>query len=223
MDKNPEVKKNQRISKQQKQTLVEYMANHLEFARGQFGSMHANSSNKEQWETLRNTLNSLGGSHKTIEQWKKCWIDLKSGVKSIMSKRRMFMNQTGGGSFHDAPRDLNHLEEKILSIITIDAVDGDGRTPESGLYTDESMLSIEVIEGDEISLPKDKIEEPMEKVKEIKPPRNTSGASKYNEALHEAREMHSELLSKINAIERQNQLMLQSISKLDEKLNTFLV
>lgn len=49
------------------------------------------------------------------------------------------MNQTGGGSWSDVPRDLNPLEEKILQIITVDAVDGDACTPESGVELPENF------------------------------------------------------------------------------------
>ena len=53
-------------------------------------------------------------------------------MKSV-SGRRKFINQTGGGSWSDVPRDFNSLEEKILSIIIVDAVDGDASTPEAGV------------------------------------------------------------------------------------------
>ena len=49
------------------------------------------------------------------------------------------MNKTGCGSWADVPRDLNSLEEKILQIITVDAVDGDSCTPESGGVLEESI------------------------------------------------------------------------------------
>lgn len=40
----------QRISKMQKQKLVEYMSSHLEFAKAQFGGILSNTNNKEEWE-----------------------------------------------------------------------------------------------------------------------------------------------------------------------------
>ena len=58
---------------------------------------------------------------------------MKSGIKKNVNGRQKFINQTSGGSWSDVPRDLNLLEEKIFSIITIDAVDRDASTPEAGV------------------------------------------------------------------------------------------
>lgn len=63
-----------RISKQQKEKLVDYMSNNLEFARRQFDGINSNTNSKEQWEMLKNSLNPLGGSAKSVEQWKKVCI-----------------------------------------------------------------------------------------------------------------------------------------------------
>ena len=59
-----------------------------------------------------------------------CWTDIKSGVKKQASAYKSFLNQKGGGSITDGPRQLNDFEEKVLSIITNDDVDGDASTPE---------------------------------------------------------------------------------------------
>ena len=61
----------QRISQIQKKKLVDYMSANLEFARGQFGGINSNNSYREKWEALRISLNSTGGSDKSVEQWKK--------------------------------------------------------------------------------------------------------------------------------------------------------
>ena len=52
------------------------MSSNLEFARGQFSSLNSNVNSKDQWESLKVSLNSLFGSEKTVEQWKKVSIDL---------------------------------------------------------------------------------------------------------------------------------------------------
>ncbi|KAI8120493.1 hypothetical protein CVS40_8307 [Lucilia cuprina] len=150
--KNKE-KKIERISKYQKEKLVDYMSENLEFARGKFSGISSNFKYKEQWQLLTESLNSLGGCAKTVEQWKKCWIDLKSGVKKSVNARRKFINQTGGGSWSDVPRDLNPLEEKILAIITIDAVDGDASTPEAGVeFKERPEDSVDILESEETFL-----------------------------------------------------------------------
>ena len=63
----------------------------MEFARGLFSGISSNFKYKEQWQLLTESLNCLGGSEKTVEQW----IDLKSGVKKSVNSRRKFINQTG--------------------------------------------------------------------------------------------------------------------------------
>ncbi|XP_055906900.1 uncharacterized protein LOC129942114 isoform X2 [Eupeodes corollae] len=95
------------------------------------------------WEILALNLNAMGPITKSIDQWKKCWTDLKSGVRKQCNSRKAFFNRTGGGSIGNAPRDLNEFEEKILAIISTHAVDGDGLTPESGVALNTPIIEME--------------------------------------------------------------------------------
>ncbi|XP_055911585.1 uncharacterized protein LOC129945732 [Eupeodes corollae] len=122
-----------RVTGGQKTTLIEFMAENKPFARGQFSSHNSRQNNSETLESLSAQLNTQGPNIKTVEQWKKCWTDIKSSVKKQASEQRAFMNKIGGGSVVDRPRPLSDMDEKVLSIITIDAVDGDGSTPELGI------------------------------------------------------------------------------------------
>ncbi|XP_046804973.1 uncharacterized protein LOC124419447 isoform X2 [Lucilia cuprina] len=201
-------KNNQRISKLQKERLVEYMSANLEFARGQFNRLNSNVHFKEKWESLAISLNSLGGSDKSVEQWIKCWIDLKAAVKKHINNRRSIMNKTGGGSWQEIPRDLNPLEEEILKIITTDAVDGDGYTPESGAPLNESF-SIEILEGEEDCVP----------IKKLRKIHNIMHQQTLQNTKKRASKMHSALLSKIEDLSYQNKLILEKIIKIEDKLN----
>ena len=68
---------------------------------------------------------------------------MKSGFKKSVNGRGKFTNQRGGSSWSDVPRDLYPLEEKILSFITVDAVDGDASTLEAGVeFKERSVVSL---------------------------------------------------------------------------------
>ena len=93
---NFSLQKNQRISKNQKEKLVEYMSTHLEFARGQFGTTNANVKSQGDWLALTTKLNSLGGSNKTTDQWKKvCKLFINTfSYQNTFSKCCIFFHAT---------------------------------------------------------------------------------------------------------------------------------
>lgn len=69
-------------------------------------------------------LNMKGGAHKNPAEWKKCWVDLKSSVKKRYFGLKARMVQSGNnGSVVD---ELDQLDQRIVGIITIEALEGDG-------------------------------------------------------------------------------------------------
>ncbi|XP_055912750.1 uncharacterized protein LOC129946547 isoform X1 [Eupeodes corollae] len=190
-------KRSSRVTGGQKTTLIEYRAENKPFARGQFSSLNSRQNNSETWESLSAQLNAQGPNVKTVEQWKKvyiiyiyknkCWTDIKSSVKKQASEQRAFMNKTGGGSVVDRPRPLSDMDEKVLSIITIDAVDGDGSTPELG-------IEVALNEYDNLEIELDEDEGP--KPPKVKKTQNIG----YANALEEARAMQSSVEQKLDEI-----------------------
>ncbi|XP_055906897.1 uncharacterized protein LOC129942114 isoform X1 [Eupeodes corollae] len=152
------------------------------------------------WEILALNLNAMGPITKSIDQWKKCWTDLKSGVRKQCNSRKAFFNRTGGGSIGNAPRDLNEFEEKILAIISTHAVDGDGLTPESGVALNTPIIEME---SDEC---------PESQPKKVRKPENSGYKSALEEAkmMQEAFELRFEKLEESNdKIFKQNEKLIQ--------------
>lgn len=67
------------------------------------------------------------------------WTDIKISVKKQYNEIRKFTQKTGGGSWNDkdAPPKLSEIDNIVLSIITVHAVEGDGQTPEAGCNVHE--------------------------------------------------------------------------------------
>lgn len=72
----------------------------------------------------------MGGAHKTPEQWKKFWSDWKSAVKKRYTAEKRRFAQSGFNG--DVIERFDDIEQKVVSIITIEAIEGDGST-EHGL------------------------------------------------------------------------------------------
>lgn len=60
-----------KISKGQKQKLLEILRGHRNVAMGQFGGPNSGKSAKAVWETVAAELNACGPACKTSDQWKK--------------------------------------------------------------------------------------------------------------------------------------------------------
>ncbi|XP_018789300.1 PREDICTED: uncharacterized protein LOC108969213 [Bactrocera latifrons] len=84
------------------------------------------------WATLTAELNACGGACKTVEQWKKCWADWKSGVKKQQAAIMRFQNATGNRPASEGPAPLDGMDLQVLDFFPTALVDGDGVTKESG-------------------------------------------------------------------------------------------
>lgn len=56
---------------EQIETLLNFLDEHRDLARGRLRSVEGNVQAKRLWEELCNILNSMGGCTKTIQQWQK--------------------------------------------------------------------------------------------------------------------------------------------------------
>lgn len=114
----------------QLQTLVEYMGENPEFARGTpvFGC--SRMSLEEQWVKIVRKLNAMGPPSRTVVEWKKVssftfvyfvyflfvyllqtWADLKSRTKKKIAENQKSMVETGGGLYR--AQHLTDLEKII--------------------------------------------------------------------------------------------------------------
>ncbi|XP_049302182.1 uncharacterized protein LOC125775576 [Bactrocera dorsalis] len=138
-----------RATNGQKRRLLHLMQQHRSVGRGQYTKPNARKEHEEVWAAVAAELNALGGSHKSPNQWKKCWIDWKSAVKKLHNAHRAFARRTGNLPLQDGPKPLDAMDREILGFFSSDMVDGDGLTPEIGLSTTAEMVDVTIEdEGD---------------------------------------------------------------------------
>ncbi|CAG5006459.1 unnamed protein product [Parnassius apollo] len=95
--------------------LMDNLKKHRDLARGRLRSLEGKVQAKRLWDELCNTLNSMGGCTKTVQQWQKVWIDRKHLAKKAAADSRRSASMTGGGP-SVAPQ-LSYSELKVLSIM----------------------------------------------------------------------------------------------------------
>lgn len=75
------------------------------------------------WNEVADSLNGLGECRKTGAMWKKYWNDLSRRVKTKYSRLKEEIERTGRNG--ETPlEELDETENKIMTIITLDAVEG---------------------------------------------------------------------------------------------------
>ncbi|XP_046389923.1 uncharacterized protein LOC124158717 [Ischnura elegans] len=110
--------------------LIKFMEENKEFARGGFVGPTGRIKNNQMWEQLSDQLNADGsGPTKPAHKWQKTWADLKCYIKKKYSKAKQHAIGTGGGP---PCSQLNALEERVLSLMTVEAVEGDSSLEEAG-------------------------------------------------------------------------------------------
>ncbi|RVE51201.1 hypothetical protein evm_004166 [Chilo suppressalis] len=85
---------------EQIEALLSFLDEHKDLARGRLRSIEAKVQAKRLWEELCNSLNAMGGSTKTAQQWQKVWFDRKHLAKKAEEVHRQ-----------------THWELKVLSIM----------------------------------------------------------------------------------------------------------
>lgn len=100
---------------EQKIVMVEFMEDHLDFARNKLLGHDGKQNRKTMWEVLTTQLNGVNGPKKTSQKWQRVWIDLKNKVKKKASEIKQSLTRTGGGPPIKVV--LSDLEQRILNII----------------------------------------------------------------------------------------------------------
>lgn len=122
----------ERVSTNQKEALIHYMETHTAVAKKQFLGANGAEILEHQWLKLAGSLNSMSGAKKTTEEWMKCWSDIKAAVRKKATVVRSKYDNTGINGTEPI-KSLDEYSQRVLSVMTIDTVDGDGETVECGL------------------------------------------------------------------------------------------
>ncbi|KAL5237088.1 hypothetical protein ACI65C_004498 [Semiaphis heraclei] len=120
--------KGKSVSFAQKEALISYMQSHPELHKGKFSSTFTSQKSKVLWQKIANELNSIVGATKEPSKWKKCWIDLKSNVKTKSVEYKKSCRKTGGGDNENEKTD--EWEDNILNLIGEVHVNGHPNTAE---------------------------------------------------------------------------------------------
>lgn len=132
-----------RGSDNQKKELVFHLEKDLALAKNQFNTQDGKVELRKKWDNLAMKLNSLGGLNKTGFGWKKYWDDLRTRVRKKYTALKAVMAESGRNG--DIVLEFDDIEQKILTIITIDAVDGDGVSEDIGLPSGSNADSALII------------------------------------------------------------------------------
>ncbi|KYN22231.1 hypothetical protein ALC57_05378 [Trachymyrmex cornetzi] len=110
---------------------LNFAEQHPEILTGKFTSANAKQAQQNLWQTVTTQLNALGLGEKTATKWKESVIDWKCKTKKKASELRLHMGKTGGGGV--STKKLSDIEERLLSIIGMTAIEGDIGLEEVGL------------------------------------------------------------------------------------------
>ncbi|XP_025161610.1 uncharacterized protein LOC112590108 isoform X2 [Harpegnathos saltator] len=106
-----------------------YMEKHSRFTAGRFNGNEGKLQLQMQWDELCKRLNSLSGPKKSVKLWQTVWRDLKSISSRKASKLRAERLRTGNFPAEEAP--LQNIEQRVVSAIGLDYVEGNAHCPDS--------------------------------------------------------------------------------------------
>lgn len=75
---------------------------------------------KEQWNTIKDKLNSIGPPSRDSEGWMKVWADMKTSVKKKLVFNKQQNCATGGGPFRQ--KALTALDEAVPGLLQLDSI-----------------------------------------------------------------------------------------------------
>ncbi|KAJ8734375.1 hypothetical protein PYW07_014926 [Mythimna separata] len=101
------------VSYEQVKSIIDFMAQHVEFASGNLRSLEARHTSKRLWEELTKMLNSCRGTRKTADGWSKYWSDFKNKLKNKV----WLLKRKKSGSSLKGIRPLTKMEKRALSIL----------------------------------------------------------------------------------------------------------
>ncbi|XP_025163493.1 uncharacterized protein LOC112590616 [Harpegnathos saltator] len=99
-----------------------------------------------QWDELRKRLHSLPGPKKSVKQWQTVWRDLKSVSSRKVSKLRAERLRTGNFPAEEVP--LQNIEQRVVSAIGLDYVEGNAHCPDSCVEEDENIERLKMDDED---------------------------------------------------------------------------
>ncbi|XP_033759085.1 myb/SANT-like DNA-binding domain-containing protein 4 [Pecten maximus] len=102
--------------------LVDEVSKNRNILMGKFSDTVTNEKKKKIWGHITVKINSSSHSSREVDDVKKKWQDWSSIVKGKASKLQRERKKTGGGE--QTEPSLSALEEKVLSVIGVTAVEG---------------------------------------------------------------------------------------------------
>lgn len=108
------------------------MEKHPNFAHERLIGPNGRKTLDSMWNELAESLNCSGGPNKSVNQWKKMWKDKVAAVKLKASELKNAQNQSGINGLTKI-KELSEFHIRILSVMSLHYVDGDGETQEGGL------------------------------------------------------------------------------------------
>lgn len=128
------------MNSQQKSEIISFMDGNYKHLYGKHSSLKGPVTKEKKWNQLVEKLNLLGPPCKNVLSWQRCWIDMKSKLKTKVANSKQELKKTGGG-----PQTIILTEDdlKMINIIKEENV--------SGLNVNESKVrnvkNITSIEG----------------------------------------------------------------------------
>lgn len=110
-----------RLSERQKTRFIDLMSRYYKLLFGRFSSAKGVDLKENKWGEIMDELNTMG-TEKTLDQWKKCWADLKKGAKEKLTAIQQYRNKTGGGP--QCPTTLTDQDQIIVNICGLEALTG---------------------------------------------------------------------------------------------------
>lgn len=132
-------KKPTKVTKEQKDIIVDFMVNNNTFLVGPFVGEDGVGAINRKWKELSDLLHSCGDQHpkKSLDGWKQTWRDMKKSAKTKYAAIKKCRNTTGSGP---SGQTLTPLEDKIIGIIGKETLDGIEGIEELG-FNDPNMQS----------------------------------------------------------------------------------
>ncbi|XP_036336280.1 uncharacterized protein LOC118746544 [Rhagoletis pomonella] len=124
--------------------MLDFFLGNKGLAEGKFSAIHGRQEASRKWEELAMLLNSSNGAEKSAAQWQVVWRDLKSRTSVKARERRKQMAATGNAPMLTAP--LSDLDQKVLSLLGTEYVEGSSQCVES--IPEEDSLQISLENGD---------------------------------------------------------------------------
>ncbi|KAJ1100789.1 hypothetical protein NDU88_005864 [Pleurodeles waltl] len=117
-------KRKLKFSERELEVLTDECCQHYDKLFGKAALNVPEATKRQLWQDIQDKINSLGVSHRSIDDIKKRWYDLRSRTKERVAERLREMRGTGGGPSSVPPP--TPLEERVEETLEQEAVSGFG-------------------------------------------------------------------------------------------------